>query len=167
MAEASRRAARSVAKGGLPNTLFALASAEQIPDELRGVADSMTLAFPWGSLLRGALALDEAAAQGIRALLAPAATTVATFSIEDRDRLDLPPLHDAAEQRALADRWSRLGLDMCVLRLATQEELAALPSTWARRLAAGGDRAAWRLELQARPTGAATIASRDVNRRPR
>ena len=167
MAEASRRAARSAAKGGVPNTLFALASAEQIPEELLGVADTMTLAFPWGSLLRGALALDNAAAQGIAALLAPNATAVATFSIEDRDRLDVPPLHDTAERRALADRWSRIGLDVCALRPATREELAAMPSTWARRLAAGRDRAAWRLELQARPTGAPTVASRDAIRRPR
>jgi hypothetical protein len=126
----------------------------------------MTIAFPWGSLLRGTLALDEAAAQGIAALLGPRATATATFSIEDRDRLDLPPLDDPAERRALADRWSRLGLQVCGIRPTTSDELATIPSTWARRLAAGRDRAAWRLELEAAP-GAARVASGDVTRRHR
>ena len=166
MAEASRRAARPTKKGGLPNTVFVVAAAEQIPHELRGVADFMTIAFPWGSLLRGALALDEAAARGIAALLAPGATATATFSIEDRDRLDLPRLDAAAERQWLAHRWAGLGLDVCALRPASNDELAAMPSTWARRLAAGRDRAAWRLELEARP-GVVGIASHDVTRRPR
>jgi hypothetical protein len=152
MVDASRRAAQSTSKGGLPNALFVVAAAEQIPNELRGVAGTMTLAFPWGSLLRGALALNDAAAQGIAALLSPGATATATFSIEDRDGLDLPSLHDGADRQALADRWARLGLDVCMLRPATREELVAMPSTWARRLAAGRDRAAWRLELEALPS---------------
>ena len=166
MADASRRAARPPRKGGLPNTLFVVAAAEQIPDELQRVADFMTIAFPWGSLLRGALALDEAAAGGIAALVGPGASVTATFSIEDRDRLDLPRLDDPAERRALAERWSRLGLQVCALRPATNDELAAMSSTWARRLAAGRDRLAWRLELEAAPV-AARIASGDVTRRPR
>ena len=166
MAEMSRRAARPASKGGVPNALFVLAAAEQIPDELLGVADSMTIAFPWGSLLRGALALDEAAAHGIAALLGPGATATATFSIEDRDGLSLPSLDDAAERRALVDRWSLLGLDLCSLRRATREELAAMPSTWARRLAAGRDRPAWHLELQAVPV-AGRVAPATAIRRPR
>ena len=166
MAEASRRAARPMAKGGLPNALFVVAAAEQIPDELHDVAESVTLAFPWGSLLRGTLALDDAAARGIAALLAPGATAVATVSIEDRDRLDLPRPDDARERRALADRWSRLGLDVCAVRPATAAELAATPSTWARRLSAGHERAAWRLELERRPASTG-VASHDAIRRPR
>ena len=135
-------------KGGLPNALFVVAAAEQIPPELHGVADSMTIAFPWGSLLRGTLALDEAAAKGIAALLGRSATATATFSIEDRDRLQLPRLQEPMERSALADRWPRLGLAVCTLHPATADELATMPSTWARRLAAGRARSAWRLELE-------------------
>ena len=166
MAEASRRAARSARKGGLPNALFVVAAAERIPPELGGVADEVTIAFPWGSLLRGILALDDAPARGIAALMAPGATAVATFSVEDRDRLALPSLESAEERPTLAERWSCLGLDVCSLRPAKRDELAAMPSTWARRLAAGRDRSAWRLELQARsggPPGRGT----DGIRRPR
>jgi 16S rRNA (adenine(1408)-N(1))-methyltransferase len=153
MAEASRRAARSAAKGGLPNALFAVAAAERIPLELRGIADELTIAFPWGSLLRGVLALDAAAARGIAGLVATRATAVVTFSVEDRDRLALPHLDAAAERQSLAGRWSALGLEVCAIRPATADELRDMPSTWARRLAAGRARSAWRLELQARNGG--------------
>jgi 16S rRNA (adenine(1408)-N(1))-methyltransferase len=148
MAESSRRAAKPAAKGGLPNAAFVVASSEEPPFQLQAVADELTIQFPWGSLLRGALAIDDAAAQGIAALLKGGGTAVATFSIEDRDRLDLPNLESARERRALAERWSCRDLDVCGLRPATRAELRSMSSTWARRLAAGRDRSAWRLELK-------------------
>ncbi len=57
MAEASRRAARPAARGGVANALFVVAAAERPPIELLGIADEVTINFPWGSLLRGALAM--------------------------------------------------------------------------------------------------------------
>ena len=147
MADASRRAAKSARKGGLPNTLFVVAAAERLPPELSGVAEELTIQFPWGSLLRGALALDDAAARGIAGLLKPAAVAIATFSIEDRDGLDLPSLDRPNARRELAERWPCHGLDVCSLGPATDEELRAMSSTWGRRLAAGRRRSAWRLEL--------------------
>ena len=62
MAESSLRAARSPVKGGVPNVLFAVAAAERPPAELCGRVDEVSILFPWGSLLRGVLALDPAAA---------------------------------------------------------------------------------------------------------
>jgi 16S rRNA (adenine(1408)-N(1))-methyltransferase len=59
MAESSLRAARASRKGGLPNALFVVAAAERPPDELRATAAEVTVLFPWGSLLRGALALEN------------------------------------------------------------------------------------------------------------
>jgi 16S rRNA (adenine(1408)-N(1))-methyltransferase len=149
MAESSRRASR----GGPLNALFVVAAAERIPPELCGVADELTILFPWGSLLRGTLALDDAtaAAAGIASLLRPGGEASAFVSIEDRDGLDLPRLEEADACEALRERWSRHGLDLCKLRPATAGELRASHSSWARRLAAGRDRAAWRLELRRRP----------------
>jgi 16S rRNA (adenine(1408)-N(1))-methyltransferase len=147
MAEASRRASRR----GPANALFVVAAAEQIPPELQGVADELTILFPWGSLLRGVVALDDAAAAtaGIARLLAPDGVATAILSIEDRDRLDgLPRLDalDACEQ--LRERWQSHGLEVCDLRPATAAEIAATGSTWARRLRAGRERPAWRIELR-------------------
>ncbi|MFL5751461.1 MAG: hypothetical protein ACJ767_12680 [Chloroflexota bacterium] len=150
MADASRRASRSVSKGGVANAVFVVGSAERPAAELEGVADELTVNFPWGSLLRGVLALDgaAAAAAGIASLLAPDGTATAILSIEERDRLDLPSLDAPGQCEQLRERWRRYGLALCQLRPATATEIDATGSTWARRLRAGRERAAWRLELR-------------------
>jgi 16S rRNA (adenine(1408)-N(1))-methyltransferase len=160
MAETSRRASRA----GLSNAVFVVASAERVPPELHALASELTIAFPWGSLLRGTLAVDDAAAAGIAALLEPDGHATATLSIEDRDGLDLPDLGDVGAREALRDRWSRHGLQLSELRRSTPEELASMSSTWARRLGAGRERVAWRLELRpladTRPEHARATTSR-------
>lgn len=150
MAEASRRASRR----GPENALFVVAAAERLPQELRGVADELTILFPWGSLLRGTLALDDAVAGGIASLLAPAGVASAIVSIEDRDGLELPSLDDIGSAETLGDRWRAHGLEVCDLRRATADEIWATGSTWARRLRADRDRAVWRIDLERRPPDA-------------
>ena len=148
MAESSLRAARSARKGGLPNALFLAAAAEALPAELRARADELTIHFPWGSLLRATLATPEAAtgAAGIAALLAPAGQVTALVSVDARDRLGLPPLC-ATDAPELAARWATHGLVLTWFAPAGQTEIKATGSSWARRLGAGRDRVAWRLEL--------------------
>jgi len=147
MAESSRRAARPAARGGTPNALFAVAAAERPPTELIGRADEVSVTFPWGSLLRGALALDEVAAAGLAALVGPAGRLIVITSIADRDRLELPSLEEPGAATDLAERWARIGLELSEIRPATADEVLSTRSTWARRLAAGRDRPTWRLEL--------------------
>jgi 16S rRNA (adenine(1408)-N(1))-methyltransferase len=150
MAESSRRAARPAHRGGIPNALFVVAAAESLPVELHGIADRVTINLPWGSLLRGALALDDAAAAGIAALprvggvvellVAPADRDGLAEDIDVRSRLD----------GGLAADWRAHGLTLERAREATATELGAIRTTWARRLGLGaaGDRRAWRLVLQ-------------------
>jgi 16S rRNA (adenine(1408)-N(1))-methyltransferase len=146
MAEASGRAARSSRHGGLANALFVVAAAERPPAELAGVGDELTIIFPWGSLLAGALALDPAAAAGIASLVAPNGCVRILVSVVENDRLAMPPL-DGDDATALALRWARHGLRMSSFRPATPAEVDASGSSWARRLAAGRHRPAWRMEL--------------------
>ncbi|HET7029179.1 MAG TPA: hypothetical protein VFI34_01605 [Candidatus Limnocylindrales bacterium] len=148
MAESSLRAARAPRKGGLPNALFVVAAAERPPAELIGAAAELTITFPWGSLLRGTLATEDAAAAaaGIAALLAPGGNARALLSIDPRDGLDIP-LPAAIPKRDLVVRWQDHGLDVQAWRPASSDEIAAAGSSWARRLSAGRDRAAWRLDL--------------------
>jgi 16S rRNA (adenine(1408)-N(1))-methyltransferase len=160
MAEASRRATRPPTRGGLPNALFVVAAAERLPRELFGVADELTILFPWGSLLRGALAIDEAAAQGIVSLLRPGAWVTVTVSMTPRDGLALASLDAPGAGRDLAERWACLGLDLASLAPSTAEELQATWSTWARRLGAGQARPAWRFTLRRRGPG--NTASQDA-----
>jgi 16S rRNA (adenine(1408)-N(1))-methyltransferase len=149
MAESSLRAARPARKGGLPNALFVVAAAERPPAELAGIAAEVSVLFPWGSLLRGALALDDAGAvaAGIAGLVAPGGVVRMLLSIDPHDRLSTPP-PTAADRRSSTERWARHGLDLCVLEPVGAAEAAASGSTWARRLRAGHDRAIWRVELR-------------------
>lgn len=59
MSEYSRRAAGSPKKGGLANIAYVQASIELPPDELREIADEITVILPWGKLLSGILGLEE------------------------------------------------------------------------------------------------------------
>ncbi len=148
MAESSLRAARPGRKGGLPNALFVVAAAERLPAELTGIAAEVTITMPWGSLLRGALALDDAgeATAGIAGLLAPGGRLRILLSIDPRDRLELPAL-DLLGRDELAQRWLAHGLELASFAPADPAILAATGSSWARRLGAGRDRAVWQLDL--------------------
>ena len=149
MAESSLRAARPVRKGGLANALFVVAAAERPPVELTGIAAEVTILFPWGSLLRGALALDDAcdAAAGIANLVGPAGLVRMLVSIDPRDGLSVS-VFEAADAADLAVRWARHGLTLTTFEPAGRDDVDASGSSWARRLAAGRDRPVWRLELQ-------------------
>jgi 16S rRNA (adenine(1408)-N(1))-methyltransferase len=123
----------------------------------------VTIAFPWGSLLRGVLALDDAAADGIAALLAPGSAATTLLAPAPRDQLpDLPTaaqLIDPADEAArfLCERWRCRGLTLRDLRPATHDDVDSSHSTWARRLRAGrdADRPVARFELRAGPGGGA------------
>jgi 16S rRNA (adenine(1408)-N(1))-methyltransferase len=156
MAETSRRAARKPTKGGRSNALFVVASAEQPPAELVGRADRIDIVLPWGSLLRGTLALEPAAARGIVSLLRPGGTAAAFVSVADRDAVDVPRLREDSCPE-IAARWSAFGACLAGFRRASAEEVAATGSTWAKRLAGDAARAVWRLEIR-RPAEDESVA---------
>jgi 16S rRNA (adenine(1408)-N(1))-methyltransferase len=141
MADSSRRAWR---RDALPNALFAVAAAEQLPEALHGLAGSLTVNFPWGSLLRGVLGEDDAVLAGVARLLAPGAEGAVLLSVVARD--GLPPVPPRA---SLGAAYARHGLELVEMRLATAEEVAAAGSSWAKRLRAGRDRPVTRLRLRA------------------
>jgi 16S rRNA (adenine(1408)-N(1))-methyltransferase len=146
MAESSRRAARAADRGGLSNALFVVAAAERLPVELAGIADELTIQFPWGSLLRGALAVDDTVAAGIAGLLRPGGSATVVFAITDRDRVAAPNLGDDSSTE-LASHWAYHGLRLAAFDRLSAAEVDATGSSWARRLSAGQSRPAWRLEL--------------------
>jgi 16S rRNA (adenine(1408)-N(1))-methyltransferase len=151
MTEASRRAARNPNKGGLPNAVFVAAGVEMLPRELAGLADLVTVRFPWGSLLRGALSLDASAATAIARLVAPAGALEMAVSVQDRDVVGLGrpagPLDDRDIER-IRGVYASLGLELCDVRPLGLEDLTDLHSSWARRLRIDRDRRAWSLRLE-------------------
>ena len=152
MAHSSRRSARAPHRGGLTNALFVVAAAEHPPVELAGMVDELTITFPWGSLLRGALALDDAAAAGIAALLRRGGCASALVSVTERDGLAMPNL-DELSCELLAARWAGHGLRLDAFGPAAAAEIEAVGSSWARRLSVGRSRPAWRLALASDVSG--------------
>ena len=153
MAEASRRACGPARKGGLPNAVFVVAPAEALPAGLEGIAELVTVNLPWGSLLRGSLALDEAAARGIASLVAPGGRVQILVAPSARDGLGADVDVEACLGDGLATCWAEIGLDLVDAAPAGVDGLALTPTTWARRLrlsspACASDRVAWRLELR-------------------
>jgi 16S rRNA (adenine(1408)-N(1))-methyltransferase len=165
MATASRRAAATPRRGGRPNALFVVAAAEALPRELDGVADLVTVHFPWGSLLRGLLAADPAIMAELTRLLRPGATLSMLLSSTARDRgVGVEPLQEPT-LRALAGSYAAWGLAVTAARPATAADVAAAHSTWGKRLAAGVQRPAWLLRARFGPPGplqaAATTAEEE------
>jgi 16S rRNA (adenine(1408)-N(1))-methyltransferase len=155
MAAASRRAARRPERGGLPNALFVVAAAEALPPELDGLADRVTVHFPWGSLLRGLLAADPQVMAGLVRVMRPGAALSLLVSSTARDRgAGVGPVDERA-LAALAVDYGRHGLAVTGVRPATPADVAAARSTWGKRLGAGARRPAWLLEARLAELGQA------------
>lgn len=140
MAEASRRAAGPTRKGGLPNALYVVAAAEALPAELSGRASLVTVLFPWGSLLRGCLGLDDAVATGLAGLVAPAGVLELIVAPAERDGLTGVPTTTAGIIEAATRSFAPRGLEVVAAGAATPAEVAATGSTWARRLGVAAER---------------------------
>ncbi|WP_444980711.1 class I SAM-dependent methyltransferase [Nocardia xishanensis] len=141
MSEVSRKAAR----GKLANTLFVVAAAERLPRELDGVADLVTVYFPWGSLLRGILTADPVILAGLARVMKPGASLSILVSVTEHDRSSgLSPI-DERDLRGLAEPFAAQGLTITGVTSATAADIADTGSSWGKRLGAGSQRDAWRL----------------------
>ncbi|MEX1254931.1 MAG: class I SAM-dependent methyltransferase [Dehalococcoidia bacterium] len=152
--EYSRRAGRKPAKGGVANALFAVGSVESPPAELAGVAGELTVLFPWGTLLRAFALPDVDALRNVRRLCRDGASLEVVLSYAERDRgelarLGLPGLSQAHLEGALTRGYRDAGFRVASVETLTRDELRALPSTWAKRLAFGRPREAWRVRAVA------------------
>lgn len=110
---------------------------------LNDLADSLTINFPWGSLLRGVLGHDDAVLAGVAQMLAAGAAGTALVSVLPRD--GMPAIPPPAE---LAATYARHGLWLAEARPATPAEVAASGSSWAKRLQAGRARPVTLLRLE-------------------
>jgi 16S rRNA (adenine(1408)-N(1))-methyltransferase len=144
MAEASRRAAAKPRRGGRPNALFVAAAAEALPADLEGLADLVTVHFPWGSLLRGLLGGGPAVLGGIARVMRPGARLDLLLSVTGRDHGAGAGALDGEAIAAFAPVYARHALELDRVRPASADEVAATRSTWGKRLRAGGTtRPAW------------------------
>jgi 16S rRNA (adenine(1408)-N(1))-methyltransferase len=146
MADASRRAARSAAgpapRAGFPNARFVAGAAEELPGPFAGRAVEVTVRFPWGSLLEGAVGGGPVAA-GLAASVRPGGRLTLLTGLVARDGLGSlqADVEDPGRLAArLAATYGSLGLIVETCRAATRDEIAASGSSWARRLRAADAR---------------------------
>jgi 16S rRNA (adenine(1408)-N(1))-methyltransferase len=138
--EASSKAAKKRERGGAANALYVTASIEQLPDELHRVADEILMTLPWGSLMRGII-LGDAAVLSAIALLGRAGARVRivlnTRIFDDPVPLearDLPELSPEYAAGVLAPSFEAAGMRLDGSRWMEPAEVAALGTTWAKRL---------------------------------
>ena len=142
-------------RAGLANVLYVRAAVEDLPPPLAGLADSVTIVLPWGSLLATVALPGVSLLRGIRALCQPGATLTVVLGIDpDRDRSEAQRLglaslvhHDPVSH--LSAGYRAAGFALTSVRQLRPEELALWPSTWARRLARRHSRFLCQLEAKA------------------
>lgn len=143
MRKASARAAAKPARGGLPNALFVWSSVEQLPQELSGMTELHVL-MPWGSLLRGMLGGDDKILPNLARVCAPGATFLVTLNLHAwrppvPEVGGLPEPTPETAMDALAEIYAKSGWRIERASYLDDAEIAALSTSWTRRLGATRD----------------------------
>ena len=140
MREWSAKATKKPDRGGLPNALFVVASVEAPPEELRGIADEIFVTLPWGSLMRGLILADG----GVLAAMASFAMGGASVRVVLNTRIfddpvpidarDLPEVTPEYVVAKLVPLYEVHGIRIESSRWMDADEVAAIGTTWAKRL---------------------------------
>jgi 16S rRNA (adenine(1408)-N(1))-methyltransferase len=147
----------------LANLVYVRAAVEQLPAELGGIADRVTVVLPWGTLLAAVARPSVTTLQAVRALCRPGAGLSVVLSLAARDRgeesrLGLPAIDEAHLRGPLVAGYAEAGFTVTTVRPLGLAALARWPSTWARRLAHGRPRSVFQIDARAadqrRSTGA-------------
>ena len=152
-----RYAAKSAAKpekGGLRNVLYVVADAADMPDTLEGAADRIIINLPWGSLRDGLIKGEHGFLSGIQKTAKPSATLEINVGYCDQyerhemDRRQLPALSAAYLMGELKARYGQYGIDITAISVLGNEELRQIGTKWAKKLASGKRREAFRIRCE-------------------
>ena len=134
--DACRENLREHSQAKLPNLLFVIARAQELPHELDGLITQVTINFPWGSLLESLLANDSRLLNRLRCIARPGASLelrLNSGALAEAGKT-LEAGTDKIYYHLLQAGWQ---IDHPVVMDAGS--LKKFPSTWARRLAFGRD----------------------------
>ncbi len=120
----------------LPNVLFVIANAHNLPYELNGLISCVTINFPWGSLLESLLAGDNALMNGLASVSKPNAQLAINLNGGALTEVGTN-LEDGAE--TIRNSMNRFGWNIKKLSTMDHNILRSFPTTWAKRLAYGRD----------------------------
>jgi len=157
MREVSAKASRKSARGGLRNCMFIEAAVESLPVELTGIADQLTVNYPWGSLLAAFLLPNTAILQGIVRLAKPGATlnVLLNYSVfEDKsymERLNLPHFDETDLTARVRPLLREIGIE-----ITSNSVYCGQPpqwTSWGKRLVAGSSRKTMAIQASVRLRG--------------
>ena len=151
----SKKIHRKTEKGGLDNIIYIISRIEQLPNELRNIANYIYIHFPWIGLLKGLLALENMKntkntkneiLQSIINLTLSDAIIELLFNYaiqyepQTMEQLDLPELSLDYCNNILAKQYANWGLEIIEVSILSIEEIKKLKSTWGKKLIANRSR---------------------------
>lgn len=157
MRKVSNRIGRKPSRGGVADLVLLVASAEDLPLGLQGVANRVTVFFPWSALLRALVAPDLEIITSVGSLLAREGRIEALINLkvfEDeayRTRKDLPMFEPASARDALAESYRGVDLEIDEWEV-LDPRAVPVRTTWGQHLTLGSGRPT--LRFVARRTGA-------------
>jgi 16S rRNA (adenine(1408)-N(1))-methyltransferase len=134
--DSCRENLRELSRANLPNMLFVIASAQDLPHELCGLISHVTINFPWGSLLESLLVGDAALMNGLSCIARQNAQI--NICLNGGALAEAGTELDAGTQ-AIFDNMNQHGWRLQNPHLMDNQSLRTFPTTWARRLAHGRD----------------------------
>jgi 16S rRNA (adenine(1408)-N(1))-methyltransferase len=134
--DACRENVRECSRRQLPNALFVIANAQELPHELSGIVAHITINFPWGSLLKSLLGGDTRAMNGLSSIAKQNAQIEILLNSGALIEAD-SDLNDGT--RRIQENLSRYGWSLKHPKPLDNWALRNIPTTWAKRLAYGRD----------------------------
>ena len=135
-ADSCRENLREHSRAKLPNMLFVIASAQELPHEFRGLISYVSINFPWGSLLESLLTGDANLMNGL--------ASISRQNAQINIHLNGGALAQAGVSldsgtQAIFSSVNRYGWKLQDPYPMDRQALRNFPTTWARRLAHGRD----------------------------
>jgi len=141
--EYSRKASKKPSKGGVGNLLYLIANVENLPVEMAGIADEVTIILPWGSLLQGIVNSDPVYLRNIRSVTKEGAVLRIYLNYDvkyepvEMERKGLPELTEEHVRTNMVPEYQNAGIRITGYRFMENEEARNIPSTWTRKLGFG------------------------------
>jgi 16S rRNA (adenine(1408)-N(1))-methyltransferase len=134
--DACRENLREHSRAKLPNMLFIIANARELPSELNGLVSHVTINFPWGSLLESLLAGDSKLMCGLESI--SRAVTSIDLRLNGGAMVETGTVLETGAKKIHNDLL-RAGWQIGDPVQMNAHALRSFPTTWAKRLAFGRD----------------------------
>ena len=151
MLDTAQKISKKPEKGGLRNLLLVIGAVESLPEELYGIANEITVYFPWGSLLESVVKpLPDSLAQ-MRQIAAESAqftfiTTYQTaYEAAEIEKRGLPELSRAYFEGEYQTVMRENGFAVSEITELTAEDVMQLGTQWAKRLVTGRARSYYQI----------------------